>query len=429
MNLDLGPSVLEFPDAPASVAETGLDPGLLADLLLKILYFAGNVSGEELSTRLALPLQVTSEILTLLRNERLCEVTGGSGLSVGGLDYALTGTGIDRASASLSTNGYVGPAPVPLAVYFDSVRQQSVQQVIPTREAIEGSLAHLVLDRSTLDQIGQAISSKRPVLLYGRSGNGKSTAAESIRKAFAGTILIPHAVEVMHQVIQVFDPTSHEAVDVFPAQGQRRMCDMRWIAIKRPLVTAAGELASSHLELVLDPIHKTYEAPIQMKANGGVLVIDDFGRQHLDAAYLLNRWIVPLEKGVDTLSLQNGARFSAPFDVVPIFVTNKSPEDLADEAFLRRIRYKVEIPAPSRSAFIEILERECDRNQTAYSREAADYLVEEYFVKEHRQMRGCQPRDIVEGIAASARYHGHPSALSRQAIDDVCSTYFVRGMN
>jgi predicted ATPase with chaperone activity len=163
-----------------------------------------------------------------------------------------------------------------------------------------------------------------------------------------------------------------------------------------------------------------------MKANGGVLVIDDFGRQHLDAAYLLNRWIVPLEKGIDTLSLQNGARFSAPFDVVPIFVTNKNPADLADEAFLRRIRYKVEIPEPSRTAFAEILERECEKNETAYDTGAADYLMDEYFTNVSRRMRGCHPRDIVEGIAAAARYQGRQPELSREAIDEVCATYFVR---
>lgn len=419
-------NTLEHPGAPASVEETGLDPGLLTDLALKTLYFAGNVRGDELSTRLALPLQVTSTILDLLRREKLCEPTGGSSVSVGGLNYALTAAGMERAALVLSMNGYVGPAPVPLADYFDFVRRQSVHDLEITREAIEGSLANLVLEQCTLDLIGQAVSSKRAVLLYGGSGNGKSTAAEDLGRAFPGAILIPHAVEVMHQIIQVFDPSTHEPIEDDPAtRGNSRMVDRRWNLIKRPIVFAAGELAASHLELVLDPVQKTYEAPIQMKANGGLLVIDDFGRQQLDAAYLVNRWIVPLEKGFDNLSLQNGARFHSPFDVVPIFVTNMQPADLADEAFLRRIRYKIEIPPPNLDMFIEILKRECAANETVYDEGAAHYLVEEHFVKPGRQMRGCHPRDIVEAIAAANRYRGREHALTRDAIDDACANYFV----
>ena len=419
-------NTLEHPSAPASVEETGLDPGLLTDLALKTLYFAGNVRGEELSTRLALPLQVTSTILNLLRREKLCEPTGGSSVSVGGLNYALTVPGLERAASVLSMNGYVGPAPVPLADYFDFVRKQSVHNLEITREAIEDSLANLVLEQHTLDLIGQAVSAKRAVLLYGGSGNGKSTAAEDLGRAFPGAILIPHAVEVMHQIIQVFDPSTHEPIEDDPAtRGKSRMVDKRWILIKRPVVFAAGELASSHLELVLDPVQKTYEAPIQMKANGGLLVIDDFGRQQLDAAYLVNRWIVPLEKGVDNLSLQNGARFQSPFDVVPLFVTNMQPADLADEAFLRRIRYKIEIPSPNVDHFIKILKRECAANETVYDESAAEYLVEEHFVKPGRQMRGCHPRDIVEAIAAAGRYQGKEPALTRDAIDDACANYFV----
>lgn len=425
MNLALGLPPAQHPAAPASIEDTGLDPGLLADLILKALYFAGNVAGDELSERIALPLQVTSEILSILRRERLCEVTGGNAVSVGGMHYALTVSGMERATSALAMNGYVGPAPVPLAEYFAMVTRQSVQNVVVTRDAIEASLSQLVLEQRTLDLIGQAISSKRAVLFYGGSGNGKSTAAENVARAFGGTILIPHAVEVMHQVIQVFDPSSHVEVDPIASGVDGRMLDRRWLVIRRPLVSAAGELASSHLELVLDPVRKTYEAPIQMKANGGVLVIDDFGRQHLDAAYLLNRWIVPLEKGVDNLSLQNGARFQAPFDVVPIFVTNKKPSDLADEAFLRRIRYKVEIVEPSTAAFVEILRRVCDENRTAYDDDAARYLVDAYFTRAGRSMRGCQPRDIVEAIAAAARYQGVQPALTRDAIDEVCASYFV----
>ena len=413
------------PPAPTSVAETGLDLGLLAALALKILYFAGNSGGTEISDRLALPLPVTSEILAFMRRERLCEVTGGSGLSTAGLQYALTELGSERAVITLAINGYVGPAPVPLDSYFESVHAQSVQKVAITRDAIQRSLSGLVLDQHTIDAIGQAVSSHRAVLLYGGSGNGKSTAADSLRDALPGHIVVPYAIEVMHQVIQVFDPSAHGQASGAGSTADGRLADKRWVRIKRPLVFAAGELASSHLELVLDDVHKTYEAPIQMKANGGILVIDDFGRQQLDASYLLNRWIVPLEKGVDNLSLANGARFQAPFDVIPIFVSNRHPAELADEAFLRRIRHKVEIPPPNSALFLAILRRECERLDVAFDNSAAAHFVEEYFITPGRQMRGCHPRDVVEAIVASANYNGCSPALTVASIDEACANYFV----
>jgi hypothetical protein len=283
-----------------------------------------------------------------------------------------------------------------------------------------------VLDPKTVEQIGQAISAKRAVLIYGASGNGKSSAADGLGHALPGDIYIPYAVEVMHQVIQVFDPSAHEEVHESVSDESGHMTgDARWVRIKRPVVMAAGELAASHLELLRDEVHKTYEAPIQMKANGGMLVIDDFGRQHLDAAYLLNRWIVPLEKGVDNLSLQNGARFQVPFDVIPLFITNRRPADLADEAFMRRIRYKVEITPPDPALFIKIFERECEKYGIRYDEAAAHYFIDEYFTRSGRHMRGCHPRDIIDSIAAAARYRGEEAALTPSAIDAACAQYFV----
>lgn len=419
-------TAVEQHTAPTSVDEVGVDLGVLADIVLKILYFGGNVAGGDICQRLALPLSPTLEILDFLKRERLCEVTGGNGQSPATLRFSLTSSGLERAVAALAVSGYVGPAPVPLEAYLQQVRQQSIQNVELSRQAIEASLSHLVLEQRTLDLIGQAISSKRAVLLYGASGNGKSTAADGLRQALPGHILIPHAIEVMHQIIQVYDPATHEAVDG-GHDGRRapRTADRRWIVIKRPAVYAAGELAASHLELVLDEVHKTYEAPIQMKANGGLLVIDDFGRQRLDAAYLLNRWIVPLERGIDNLSLHNGARFQVPFDVIPLFLTNRPPTELADEAFLRRIRYKIEIPSPDSELFLEILKRECQRNEVAYDQTAAQHLLEEYFLKAGREMRGCHPRDIVEAIAARARYRGTTRTLTPATIDSACANYFV----
>ena len=418
---------IERPPAPGSVAATGLDMGVLADLGLKTLYFASNIDGADLAKRLALSLSATTELLEFLRRERLCEMIGGTGRSVAAVRSSLTSKGIERAVAALATSGYVGPAPVPFQAYIDQVRRQTIHSVELSRQVIEETLSHLVLPQRTLDLIGQAVSSKRATLLYGASGNGKTSAAEGLGKALPGHILIPYAVEVMRETIQVYDPSTHHAVDG-PDSGQsagRGRPDRRWAVIRRPAVFAAGELAANHLELMLDQVHKTYEAPIQMKANGGLLVIDDFGRQRLEATYLLNRWVTPLERQVDHLSLHSGARFEVPFDVIPVFVSNLPPTELADDAFLRRIRYKVEIPGPDAPMFLEILKRECQRNNVSYDEDAATYLINKYFGEGIREMRGCHPRDFVEAIADAARYQGGERVLTPSTIDEAHGHYFV----
>ena len=418
------PADLERPEAPSTVEELGLDLGLLGDLVLKAFYVAGNVMAMEIADRLALALPPTVKIIDSLRRERLCEALGGDGESPGRIRYTLTAAGLDRAKVALAQSGYAGPAPVPLHEYVEYIRRQSIHKVLLSRQQIEGSLTRLVLGQQTVDLIGQALTSQRAMILYGASGNGKTTIAECLGRALPGCILVPHAIEVMHQVIQVYDPAAHEAMEMEPANGFRET-DRRWLMIRRPVVFAAGELAASHLELIRDEVNNTYEAPIQLKANGGLLVIDDFGRQRLDAAYLLNRWIVPLERGVDNLSLHNGARFQVPFDVIPMFLTNKRPAELADEAFLRRIRYKIEIPSPTTELFVEILERECQRNDVACDEAAIRHLMDEYFRKPGRQMRGCHPRDIVEAIADAASYQGTERAMTPSTIQNACAGYFA----
>ena len=415
---------LELPPAPLSVEETGVESGLLVDLALKTVYFAGNPSGAEVAEQMALPLAVVQEILAFLRREHLCEVTGGSGTSPSTFLYALTGEGVSRVSKVLELGGYVGPAPVPLADYIQQVEHQSIGREVLTSQDIESSLSHLVFSADTLDRLGRAVSSGKATLFFGPSGNGKTATAEGLRKAFQGNIIIPYAVEVQRQIIRIYDPSCHEAVEAATRRSPA-VVDRRWLVIRRPAVFAAGELATSHLELGLDPVQKTYEAPIQMKANGGLLVIDDFGRQKLHASYLLSRWIVPLEQGVDTLTLHTGVRLRVPFDVIPLFLTNLPPASLADDAFLRRIRYKVEIPNPTREEFLEILRRECQRYEVAYREDGAQHLVERYYVGAGREMRGCQPRDIVEAIADAARYRGSPRVLSPEAVDQAAATYLV----
>ena len=414
------------PRAPSSLEETGLDIGILGPLTLKNLYSSSHSSESAIAERLGLTLSVTAEILKFLMRENLCEVTGGQSQTIGGSRYTLTSKGLERARTALSTSGYVGQAPVPLAEYVAQVRQQSVFNVSFERQAIEVALSHLVLPPETQDLIGQAVSSKRSTLMYGASGNGKTSAALSLKKAVPGQIIIPHAVEFMREVIQLFDSSAHEII----AEENRRSnehgaaLDQRWVVIKRPVVLVAGELLASQLELMLDEVHKTYDAPVQMKANGGLFIIDDFGRQPLDAAYLLNRWVTPLERQIDYLSIHSGARLEVPFDVIPLFVSNRPPGELADEAFLRRIRYKVEIPSPDRERFTEILRRECDRYGVAFDDIAADYLLNRFYSDGSRPMRGCHPRDLVEIIADAASYQGDDKALTEATIDRAGTRYF-----
>lgn len=414
----------ELPKAPGRVRDTGIELGLLQSLALKTLYYEGSLTADTIADRMALPLAPTVEILDSIRKERLCEILGGDTRSVGGYRYALTETGFNRALSALAQSGYAGPTPIPLADYIESVRKQSIRDVEISRERIEQCFSKLVLEPQTVELIGQALSAERAMLLYGDTGNGKTTAAETLRGVLPGHLYIPYAIEVMHQVIQLFDPSTYAVLDADEPTGSVEY-DRRWIKIQRPVVIAAGELAANQLELVRDEVNKTYEAPIQMKANGGILVIDDFGRQRLDAAYLLNRWIVPLEHRTDHLSLANGARFQVPFDVIPLFISNARPADLVDEAFLRRIRYKIEIPNPTESAFGEILRRECSRCSVGYNESAARYLVEKHYRATGRSMRGCHPRDIVEAISDAAKYRKTASELTQATIDDACQTYFV----
>ncbi len=412
------------PVAPKTVAESGIALGLLQNLALKTLYYEGVVTASLVSERMALPLSLALEVLDSARKERLCEILGSESQLAGGYRYGLTDSGLSRVLSALAQSGYAGPAPVPLSAYIDSVHRQSVRTVRLTRDRVEYCFRNLVLSPTTVERIGQALGAERAMLLYGDTGNGKTTAAETLRDVLPGHVYVPYAVEVMHQVIQFYDPSTFEKIED-EQQNAGALSDRRWIKVRRPVVIASGELAPNQLELVRDEVNKMYEAPIQMKANGGILVIDDFGRQRIDAAYLLNRWIVPLEHGIDHLSLANGARFQVPFDLIPIFISNARPSELVDEAFLRRIRYKIEIPNPTHEQFLEILRRECARNDVQYDDSVSQYFVERYYSTEGRAMRGCHPRDIVEAIADGADYNGRDRKLTRDAIDYACAAYFV----
>jgi hypothetical protein len=415
-----------FIPEPVTIAETGLDTGLLGDIVLKALYYAGQATPGQLGAMLALSQPVIQEVMHFLSRGKLCEVMGSDGRGPTSYRYRLSDTGVERTAAAFERNTYLGPAPVPLADYVNQVRRQSVSQVRFDPRGVEEALGELVLSPETRRRIGKAIASRRPTLIYGASGNGKSTAACRLGQALSGRVLVPHALDVYGHIVRLFDPSKHQpAEDEEARTGAASRRDRRWRVAARPTILAGGELTRYSLELVFNERSKVYEAPLQMKANGGILIIDDLGRQQVPAVELLNRWIVPLEGGVDHLTLHTGQTIEVPFDVIPIFSTNLDPAELADEAFLRRIRYKVEIPNPSREEFRTIFSRLCREHGLQPDGEAVDSLLARWYDPVARELRGCHARDLIEAVVDEAGYEGNRAVLSPETMDEACRTYFL----
>ena len=415
-----------------TIAELRVDAGVLRDLAMKTLFYRSRISRAELSDALKLAGSVVEELMQSLSQDGLATLLGASGTSSAGYVYALTQKGFERAEHALARSGYVGPAPVTLDEYAAEVSASSISDEDVTREALTGALGSLVFSDETLGRIGRAATSRRSTLVYGASGNGKTTVVRTIGRVVGGTIRVPYAIEFLGQIIHLYDVSKHEAVrhaDTAEEDLLKARPDRRWVEIQRPVIWVGGELTRQSLELVYDDETKVYEAPLQLKANGGTLIIDDFGRQQMPAVQLLNRWIVALEGGIDHLTMHTGQLIEVPFDVLVLFSTNMMPEQLADEAFLRRIRYKVEIPNPTRDEFRTIFERECAAAGIPYGAGAIAHLLEHWYDAYGRELRGCHPRDLVEAIIDYCRYENRPPVLSVAVLDEVCATYFLRPMN
>ncbi len=417
-----------IPQAPRSIEETGLNLGFLSDLALKILYYEGNLSGLEVADRMKLPYPgVTEQVIEFLKREKLVEVKGaatGGGFSQASYQYAIAEKGRAMAREALDRSNYAGPAPVPLQTYIEAIRAQPLGQVTVHPRTMRQSLSHLVISEESFAKLGPAVNSGRSIFLYGPPGNGKTVIAEAIgHMLFDNAIFIPYAVEVEGQVIKVFDYVNHVMAGT-PNVGKVTL-DPRWVFIRRPMIITGGELTLETLDLVYDETNQFYEAPFQMKANGGMLLIDDFGRQQVRPRDLLNRWIVPLEKRLDYLTLHTGRKIEVPFDVLIVFSTNLAPKDLVDEAFLRRIRHKIEAKNPTFDEFREIFRRVCEAKQVPFSEEGLRYLLQEHYVKPRRSLRSCHPRDIVDQLLDIARYLNVPPTLSQELLDRACAAYFV----
>lgn len=424
-----------WPAAPQNVEGTGLPASMLHDLMIKIIHFAGPSTTETLGERIGLSYAVVEKLLDDLKVEQLVEVMSATRFNELGFRYRLTSRGEQRATDALGRSRYASLAPVTLSQYEAIARRQSLRLTPPSPGRILEALAELVLSRETVDGLARALHSGRSTLIFGSSGNGKTAILEQYARYSNDTVIIPNALYVHGQIIRLFDAAVHqkhetplEPVDdygLFKPQAKTARYDRRWIQVRRPVVVVGGELTQESLELSFDPVAHFYQAPPHLKAQDGMFVIDDFGRQRVRPEELLNRWILPMERGFDLLTLHTGESFTVPFEMALMFSTNLRPADLVDEAFLRRIPYKVHIPSPNREELTEITRRVATTKRLPFTEQQLGYFVEALFREPQREPKGVYPRDLIQIIFDSARFDGGEPELSPAFVERAISVYFI----
>jgi predicted ATPase with chaperone activity len=404
---------------PQTVAELDVRQAVLEDLALKILYLSGTMSVSELAEKTRLSFEVAKELAYQLRAELFCQVTG---MNANIPQISITTQGRTRAMELLSQNHYTGPAPVSLESYVKQTRDQSIRKVEVHAEDVQRAFAHLVIGKEKLRQFGTALNSGSSIFLYGPPGTGKTTIAETLSKVVAeDDVWIPYALEVDGQIITVYDPAIHKQT----AESKLANRDGRWVLCQRPAVLVGGELTAEMLDLQLNPVTKYYVAPAQMKANNGVLIIDDFGRQRIRPEDLLNRWVVPLDRRIDFLALAGGKKIEVPFEMLVVFASNMDPAELVDACFLRRIQTKILIGTVSDDMFIEIFRRVAEENHVEYDAEVPKDIIAFIRGALKQELRQCYPRDIVNQVLWAARYENKKPYMDHAAIAQAVEAYFL----
>jgi len=421
-------NAVHLPPPPQSVEDTGLEFLFLSELLCKILFLRGRMSLADLSAHVKLPVSVLESVLVFMREEHLCELLS-RGDNTSSTVFQLSNTGRLRTTDYFRHNQYAGPAPVTLAAYTAQVQRQSIRNVRYTRDIMVAGFDGFIIEDKVMDQLGAAMNSGRAIMMFGPAGSGKTYIAENLTNLLSDFIAIPHALVVDNEVIQIFDPHVHQLMPQIPAQiarlDRRNQFDTRWLPCKRPIAISGGELTLDTLDLEFDDTTRFYQAPPHVKANNGLFVIDDLGRQRVSPQDLMNRWIVPLDRHRDYLTLHTGYKFQIPFDVIVMFSSNDHPADLADEAFLRRLGYKIEISAMNEEQYRRVFRDVCDDLSIPFSEPALQYLLRECHDKENRPLLACYPRDLLAQVRDLALYEGKAPELNNRVLDWAWHNYFT----
>ncbi|MGD9864538.1 MAG: ATPase [Pseudodonghicola sp.] len=419
------------PPSPHSLSEMQLPMVMMRDILLKTIFRKNTENVSETAEALCLPIPITQELMDMARSQRLVEVTGTLSATAGSeMGYQLTDTGKARALDALAQSEYFGAMPVPLKVYEQQVKRQSIRNIQVTRDQLTAAMGNLVLPNSLLDHLGPAVSAGRSILMYGPPGNGKSSISNGIRKALGDRIYVPRAIEYSGQVITVYDPIVHNAIEQEPDDPTRlrraKRFDARYVCCERPTVVTGGELSLSMLDLVYNPTARTYQAPLQLKSTGGIFIVDDLGRQAEPPQALINRWIVPLEESKDILGLQSGEKFEVPFDTLVIFSTNFHPNEIFDQAALRRIFFKILIDGPSQEDYLKIFALVARKKGMPLNEKALIYLLKEKYPTINNVYANYQPVFLIDQMIAICDFEGLPYQMSPELIDRAWANMFVR---
>ncbi len=413
-----------FPKEPRTLRESRVSTAMMEELICKFLMAKGEASIRDISNQIGMPFKLVEEQVVHLKQEQVLGYADQAAMN----DYIckLTESGRARATKYTDYCSYFGAAPVSFDDYVGSVNAQTINDQNPGEEDLARAFSDLLIDPQMMVKLGPAVNSGRGMFLFGFPGNGKTSIAERITAAFGKYVWIPKAISMDRDIVRVFDPMSHEECP--PDQGEGLLADAtfdkRWVRIKRPTIVVGGELTMEHLEIQYNPQTGISEAPVQMKSNTGLLLIDDFGRQRMSVDELLNRWIVPLEKRYDFLNTSNGKKIQVPFDQLVVFSTNLEPKDLVDDAFLRRIPYKIEVPNPSVENFVKLFQIMCKIYKFEWKPELIQYLIQEHYLPTNRPLRNCHPRDLLLQVTNYCKYLKRPLEITKESLDFACDNYF-----